>query len=174
MTVAAIPNLRAERLLVLAGRAFAVASVALGAVPCFIVFYEFDNGDKIFNYPIWGRIALCLWQIVPLPVVWWIGRSVARAAAALAVLVAGMALALAFEVRVYWAVFPLRVGSDLAVVAVPMLQLLFLTVIVLFAWLTGRWISWRSTHPPSAASWTRGTGTMVEINKRVAHRRCDA
>jgi hypothetical protein len=85
-----------------------------------------------------------------LPIAWWIGRCVARATAALAVLVAGMALALALEVRIYWNVFPLRVGSDLAVIAVPIFQLFFLVIIVLFAWLTGRWISWRSTRPPAA------------------------
>jgi hypothetical protein len=73
-----------------------------------------------------------------------------RATAALAVLVVGMAFALALEVRIYWNVFPLRVGSDLAVIAVPMFQLFFLAIIVLFAWLTGRWISWRSTRSPAA------------------------
>jgi hypothetical protein len=34
--------------------------------------------------------------------------------------------------------------------AVPMFQLFFLAIIVLLAWLTGRWISWRSTRPPAA------------------------
>ena len=150
MTAAAIPNAWAERLVVIAGRALAVASVALGIVPCFIVFYEFDNGDKIFHDPIWVRITLCLLQIVPLPIAWWIGRSAARSTTALAVLVAGMALALAFEVRIYWNVFPLNVGAPLAVIAVPMFQLPFLGVIVLLAWLTGRWISWRSSRQPNA------------------------
>jgi hypothetical protein len=125
----------------IAGRTLAVAGAALGLVPCFIVFYQFDNGDKILDAPIWVRISLCLLQFVPLPIAW---SSVVRATAALAVLVAGMAFALALEVRIYWNVFPLRVGSDLAVIAVPMFQLFFLAIIVLFAWLTGRWISWRS------------------------------
>jgi hypothetical protein len=150
MTAVAIPNARAGRLLVVAGRALAVAGVALGIVPCFIVFYEFDNGDKIFNAPIWVRVALCLLQIVPLPIAWWIGRGVARATAALAVLIAGMALALAFEARIYWNVFPLSVGADLGVIGTPLFQLPFLAVIVLFVWLTGRWISRRSTRPPNA------------------------
>ena len=68
MTAVAIPKARAERLLVVAGRALAVAGVALGGVPCFIAFYEYDNGDKIFDAPIWVRISLCLLQIVPLPI----------------------------------------------------------------------------------------------------------
>jgi hypothetical protein len=150
MTAVAIPKARAERLLVVAGRALAVAGVALGGVPCFIAFYEYDNGDKIFDYPIWGMIALCLFAIVPLPITWWIGRSVARGTAALAVLAAGMALALAFEAGTYWRVFPLNVGAALAVIGTPLLQLLFLAVVVLFAWLTGCWISRRSTRPTSA------------------------
>jgi hypothetical protein len=150
MTAVAIPNARAERLLLIAGRTLAVAGVTLGLVPCFIVFYQFDNGDKIFDAPIWVRISLCLLQIVPLPIAWWIARSIVRATAALAVLVAGMAFALALEVRIYWNAFPLRVGSDLAVIAVPMFQLFFLAIIVLLAWLTGRWISWRSTRPLAA------------------------
>jgi hypothetical protein len=58
-----------------------------------------------------------------------------------------MALALAFEVHIYWNVFPLNIGAPLAVIAVPTFQLLFLAVIVLLAWLTGRWISWRSSRP---------------------------
>ena len=150
MTAVRTPNARAERLLVIAGRALAVASVALGIVPCFIVFYEFDNGDKILDGPIWVRIALCLLQIVPLPIAWWIGRSVARATAPLAVLVAGMALALAAEVRIYSNIFPLNIAAPLGVIAAPMFQLLFLAVIVLLAWLTARWVSWRSNGRPSA------------------------
>jgi len=133
--------------LVIAGRALAAAGVAFATVPCFIVFYQFDNGDKIFDGPVWVRIALCLLQIAPLPIAWWIGRSVARATTALAVLAAGMALALAFEVHIYWNVFPLNIGASLAVIAVPTFQLLFLAVIVLLAWLTGRRISWRSSRP---------------------------
>lgn len=128
----------------IAGRTLAVASVVAGFVPCFIVFYQFDNGDRIFDAPIWVRIFLCLLQFVALPIAWWIGRSVVRATAARAILVAGMAFALALEVRIYWNVFPLRVGADLAVIAVPMFQLFFLAIIVLSAWLTGRWISGRS------------------------------
>jgi hypothetical protein len=61
-----------------------------------------------------------------------------------------MALALAFEAGTYWRVFPLNVGAALAVIGTPLLQLLFLAVIVLFAWLTGCWISRRSTRPTSA------------------------
>jgi len=150
MTATAIPNARAERLMVIAGRALVAASVALGVVPCFIVFYEFDNGDKIFDGPLWVRIALCLLQIVSSPIAWWVGRSITGTTAALAVLVAGMALALALELRIYWNVFPLDVGAPLAVIAVPMFQLLFLAVVVLMAWLTGRWISWRSSRGPGA------------------------
>jgi hypothetical protein len=150
MTAVAIPKSRTERRLVFAGRALAVAGGALGSVPCFIVFYEYDNGNKIFDYPIWGMIALCLFAIVPLPIAWWIGRSVARGTAALAVLVAGIALALAFEAGSYWSVFPLNVGAALVVIGTPLFQLLFLAAVVLFAWLTGCWISRRPTRPPSA------------------------
>lgn len=140
------PNARAETLLVIGGRALAVAGVALGIVPCFIVFYRFDNGDEIFDYSIWGRIALCIWSIAPLPIAWWIGRRIARATAALAVLVAGMALALAYEACIFWGAFPLNVAASLAVIGTPLFQTLFLAVIVLFAWLTGRWISGRSSR----------------------------
>jgi hypothetical protein len=150
MPAVAIPMHAQKGFWSIAGRTLAVASVPLGFVPCFIAFYQFDNGDKILDAPIWVRISLCVLQFVPLPIAWWIGRSVVRATAALAVLVAGIAFALALEVRIYWNVFPLRVGADLAVIAVPMFQLFFLAIIVLFAWLTGRWISWRSTRPPAA------------------------
>jgi hypothetical protein len=150
MTAVAIPKSYTERRLVVAGRVLAVASVALGAVPCFIVFYQFDNGDKFFDDPIWVRIALCLWAIAPMPIAWWIGRSVARSTAALRILVSGMAFALAFEARIYWNVFPLSVGADLAVIGTPLFQLLFLAVVVPITWLTGCWISWRSTRPLSA------------------------
>lgn len=143
MAAVVIPSARAERLLIIAGRALTPAGVALGVVPCFIVFYQFDNGDKIFDDPIWVRIAFCLLRIVPLPIAWWIGRSIAPGTAALAVLAAGMALALAFEVRIYWNVFPLNVAAPIAVILVPAFQLLFLALIVLLAWLTARWLSWR-------------------------------
>jgi protein-S-isoprenylcysteine O-methyltransferase Ste14 len=144
MTAVAIPMRAQKDFWSIAGRTLAVASVVAGFVPCFIVFYQFDNGDRIFDAPIWVRIFLCLLQFVALPIAWWIGRSVVRATAARAILVAGMAFALALEVRIYWNVFPLRVGADLAVIAVPMFQLFFLAIIVLSAWLTGRWISGRS------------------------------
>ncbi len=137
-------------MLVIGGRVFAVAGVALGIVPCFIVFYRFDSGDEIFDYSIWGRIALCIWSIVPLPIAWWIGRRIARSTAALAVLVAGMALALAYEACIFWGAFPLDVAASLGVIGTPLFQMLFLAVIVLFAWVTDRWISWRSSRPPSA------------------------
>jgi hypothetical protein len=150
MTAVAIPKSRAERRLVIAGRVLAFAGAALGVVPCFIVFYEFDNGDKVFSDPIWVRIALCLWQIVPLPIAWWIGRSVARTTAALVVLLAGMALIVASEASSNWYVFPPHVASGLVVIVVPMFQLLFLAVIVLIAGLTSCWTLWRSRRPPSA------------------------
>ena len=149
MTAVAIPKSRAERRLVIAGRVLAFAGAALGVVPCFIVFYEFDNGDKIFSDPIWVRIALCLWQIVPLPIAWWIGRRVARTTAALVVLLAGMALVVASEAN-YWDAFPPNVASGLVVTVVPMFQLLFLAVIVFIAWLTSCWTLWRSRRRPSA------------------------
>jgi hypothetical protein len=171
MTGVAIPNVRAERLLIIAGRALAVAGVALGVVPCFIVFYEFDNGDKVFDDPIWVRIALCLLQIVPLPIAWWIGRSIARTTAAFAVLVAGMALALVFEVHIYWNVFPLNIGAPLAVISVPALQLLFLALIVLLAWSTGGWISWRSSHRSSAGGHRRNKAAGAPSSMSVQPRR---
>jgi hypothetical protein len=149
MATDTMPGARAERILVIAGRALAVTGTVLGAVPCYIVFYVFDNGDKVFDGPIWGKIALCLWAIVPSPIAWWIGRSVARGTAALAVLVAGMALALAYEAIVCWAVFPLNVGAPLLVIGTPLFQLLFLAVIVLLAWFAGCWTLWRSRRPPS-------------------------
>jgi hypothetical protein len=149
MTAVAIPKSRAERRLVIAGRVLAFAGAALGVVPCFIVFYEFDNGDKVFSDPIWVRIALCLWQMVPLPIAWCIGRRVARTTAALVVLLAGMALVVASEAN-YWDAFPPHVASGLVVMVVPMFQLLFLAVIVLIAGLTSCWTLWRSRRPPSA------------------------
>jgi hypothetical protein len=149
MTAVAIAKSRTERRLVFAGRVLAFAGAALGVVPCFIVFYEFDNGDKIFSDPIWVRIALCLWQIVPLPIAWWIGRRVARTTAALVVLLAGMALVVASETS-YWDAFPPNVASGLVVTVVPMFQLLFLAVIVFIAWLTSCWTLWRSRRRPSA------------------------
>ena len=149
MTAVAIPKSRTERRLVVAGRVLAFAGAALGVVPCFIVFYEFDNGDKVFSDPIWVRIALSLWQIVPLPIAWWIGRRVARTTAALVVLLAGMALVVASEAN-YWDAFPPNVASGLVVIVVPMFQLLFLAVIVFIAWLTSCWTLWRSRRRPSA------------------------
>jgi hypothetical protein len=149
MTAVAIAKSRTERRLVFAGRVLAFAGAALGVVPCFIVFYEFDNGDKIFSDPIWVRIALCLWQIVPLPIAWWIGRRVARTTAALVVLLAGMALVVASETS-YWDAFPPNVASGLVVTVVPMFQLLFLAMIVFIAWLTSCWTLWRSRRRPSA------------------------
>jgi O-antigen/teichoic acid export membrane protein len=151
MAADTIPSARVERILVFAGRALAVTGALLGAVPCYIVFHVFDNGDKVFDDPIWVKIALCLLQIVPLPIAWWVRRRGARTTAARAVLVAGMALAVAFEARVAWNAFPPRVASDLVVIALPVFLLLFLAVIVLLAWLTGRWISWRSRPSPSSS-----------------------
>lgn len=148
MTTDTMTSARAERIHI-AGRALAITGALLGAVPCYIVFYVFDNGDEVFDYPIWGKIALCLWAIVPLPVAWWIGRSVARGTAALAVLVAGMALALAYEAFFCLTVFPLNVAAGLLVIAMPLFELLFLAVIVLLAWLTGCWTLWRSRRLPS-------------------------
>jgi hypothetical protein len=74
MAADTIPSARVERILVFAGRALAVTGALLGAVPCYIVFHVFDNGDKVFDDPIWVKIALCLLQIVPLPIAWWVRR----------------------------------------------------------------------------------------------------
>src|SRR6266700_3307149 len=120
MATDTMPDARAERIPVIAGRALAVTGALLGAVPCYIVFYVFENGDKVFDDSIWVKIALCLWAIVPLPIAWRIGRSVARGTAALAGLVAGMALALAYEAMVCWAAFPLNVGASLLVIGTPL------------------------------------------------------
>jgi hypothetical protein len=61
-----------------------------------------------------------------LPIAWWIGRRIARSTTALAVLVAGMALALAYEALIFWRAFPLDVAAPLAVIGTPLFQMLFL------------------------------------------------
>jgi hypothetical protein len=98
-------------------------------------------GLDLFEWQI--RPFLLVWIAVPIPLVYWLGRKLARTNVSFAIVLFGLLIAFAFAVWVYWDITwgPARRTesmSGLMFLFGPLYQFVWLAVILLIAALTAR------------------------------------